>query len=64
MGTAGIEKVTEAYGVGRERILYVIRNARLDPQWASVERSIFDISGLSKDGYPWGKYSPGYVPVN
>jgi len=119
-----IEKVTEAYGVGRERVLYVIRNARLDPQWASVERSIFAIStraiqsliqaqgvgdlyviylqsqrdnldynlafippdfdaphkeifdtvymnqlfdyayGLSKDGYPWEKYPPGYVPVN
>jgi len=119
-----IEKVTEAYGVGRERILYVIRNARLDPQWASVERSILAISaraieslihtqgvgdlyviylqsqrdnidynlafippdfdaphkenfdtvymnqlfdyayGLSKDGYPWEKYPPGYVPVN
>jgi hypothetical protein len=119
-----IEKVTEAYGVGRERVLYVIRNARLDPQWASVERSIFAISAraiqsliqtqgvgdlyviylqsqrdnldynlafispdvdaphkeifdtvymnqlfdyaydLSKDGYPWKKYPPGYVPVN
>jgi hypothetical protein len=119
-----IEKVTKAYGVGRERVLYVIRNARLDPQWASVERSIFAIStraiqsliqaqgvgdlyviylqsqrdnldynlafippdfnaphkeifdtdymnqlfgyayGLSKEGYPWEKYPPGYLPVN
>lgn len=118
-----IEKVTKAYGVGRERVLYVIRNARLDPQWASVERSIFAIStraiqsliqaqgvgdlyviylqsqrdnldynlafippdfnaphkeifdtdymnqlfgyayGLSKEGYPWEKYPPGYLPV-
>jgi len=39
-----LEKVTETYGVGRARVLYVIRNARLDPQWASVERSIFAIS--------------------
>jgi patatin-like phospholipase/acyl hydrolase len=119
-----IAEVTEAHGVGRERILYVIRNARLDPQWASVERGILPISaraiesliqtqgvgdlyviylqsqrddidynlafippdfdaphkesfdtaymnqlfdyayGLSKDGYPWEKYPPGYVPAN
>jgi hypothetical protein len=39
-----LEEVTEAHGVERERILYVIRNARLDPQWTSVERSIFAIS--------------------
>ena len=29
----------------RERKVYVIRNARLDPQWASVERSTLDIVG-------------------
>ncbi|MCB1768563.1 MAG: patatin-like phospholipase family protein [Candidatus Competibacteraceae bacterium] len=29
----------------RERSVYVIRNARLDPQWASVERSTLSIAG-------------------
>ena len=31
--------------VTRERRLYVIRNARLDPDWAQVERSTFSILG-------------------
>jgi predicted patatin/cPLA2 family phospholipase len=31
--------------VVRERNLYVIRNARLDPQWAEVERSTMTIAG-------------------
>ncbi len=26
---------------------------------------LFDYAyGLSKDGYPWEKYPPGYVPIN
>jgi hypothetical protein len=29
---------TEATGMKRDRTLYVIRNARLDPEWAQVER--------------------------
>jgi len=29
----------------RERNVYIIRNARLDPDWASVERSTFTIAG-------------------
>jgi hypothetical protein len=29
----------------RERSVYVIRNARLDPDWASVDRSTFSIAG-------------------
>ncbi len=29
----------------RERKVYIIRNARLDPQWATVERSALDIAG-------------------
>jgi len=29
----------------RERKVYIIRNARLDPQWASVERSTISIAG-------------------
>jgi hypothetical protein len=32
-------------GVSRERVLYVIRNARLDPEWAQVERQVLSIAG-------------------
>ena len=32
-------------GVSRERVLYVIRNARLDPEWAQVERQVMSIAG-------------------
>ena len=31
--------------VGRERHAFLIRNSRLDPDWASVERSLFSITG-------------------
>ena len=34
-----------AAGVTRERRLYVIRNARLDPDWANVERATMSIAG-------------------
>ncbi|WP_373501440.1 patatin-like phospholipase family protein [Desulfococcus sp.] len=34
-----------AIGVNRERKLYVIRNARLDPDWAEVERRTLSIAG-------------------
>jgi predicted acylesterase/phospholipase RssA len=34
-----------AAGVTRERTLYVIRNARLDPDWAQVERRTMNIAG-------------------
>jgi len=34
-----------AVGITRERRLYVIRNARLDPDWSKVERSTLDIVG-------------------
>lgn len=33
------------YGITRKRILYVIRNARLDPQWAEVNRQTLSIAG-------------------
>ncbi len=36
-----------ALGVTRERRLYVIRNARLDPDWANVERNTMSIAGRS-----------------
>jgi predicted acylesterase/phospholipase RssA len=32
-------------GIVRERRLYVIRNARLDPQWAEIKRRTFSIVG-------------------
>jgi predicted acylesterase/phospholipase RssA len=35
----------KATGFTRERHLYVIRNARLDPNWAQVERSTMSIAG-------------------
>jgi len=35
----------EATGFTRERHLYVVRNARLDPNWAQVERSTMSIAG-------------------
>ncbi len=34
-----------AVGVTRDRTLYVIRNARLDPDWAQVERRTMNIAG-------------------
>jgi hypothetical protein len=109
-------------GLTRERNLYIIRNSRLDADWASVERSTLDIVGrsiaslinfqgigdlyrmyaqtekdgvnyhlafikpdftathkeefdtaymrklfaygfeMSKDGYPWRKFPPGFAP--
>ncbi|WP_178117927.1 patatin-like phospholipase family protein [Pseudomonas sp. R5(2019)] len=44
---AGIRVKEEAAKAGftRERRLYVIRNARLDPDWAQVERSTMSIAG-------------------
>lgn len=35
----------QAAGRSRERHLYVIRNARLDPEWAQVERGTMSIAG-------------------
>jgi predicted acylesterase/phospholipase RssA len=39
---AGIDA---AIGATRDRSLYIIRNARLDPDWAQVERQIMSIAG-------------------
>ena len=36
---------SQEYGVERERTAYIIRNARLDPDWASVERQTMGIAG-------------------
>ena len=40
-----VDELAKAAGVTRERKLYVIRNARLDPDWAHVERSTMSIAG-------------------
>lgn len=42
-----LKEVAEAAGIERERHLYVIRNARLDPEWANVERRLMTIAGRS-----------------
>ena len=39
-----LNEVAEAAGVHRERKLYVLRNARLDPEWAQVERRTLPIA--------------------
>lgn len=41
--SVNLKKEGIARGVERQRTLYVIRNARLDAEWSSVERNIFDI---------------------
>ena len=38
------KEVAETLGIDRERKLYVIRNARLDPEWAEVERKTLPIA--------------------
>lgn len=40
-----IRELAAAAGFTRERKLYVIRNARLDPDWAQVERKTMSIAG-------------------
>lgn len=42
-----LKEQNAAAGSARERKLYVIRNARLDPDWAHVERSTMSIAGRS-----------------
>lgn len=40
-----LKEVAEAAGVERERRVYIIRNARLDPDWAETERRTLTIAG-------------------
>lgn len=40
-----VKKVSLEEKVSRERRLYIIRNARLDPDWAQVERRTMSIAG-------------------
>ena len=39
-----LKEVAETVGVHRERKLYLLRNARLDPEWAQVERRTLPIA--------------------
>jgi predicted acylesterase/phospholipase RssA len=39
-----LKDVAEKVGVDRERKLYILRNARLDPEWAQVERRTLPIA--------------------
>ena len=43
--SVNLEEASEERGLQRERVLYVIRNARLDPEWAEVERRTLNIAG-------------------
>lgn len=42
-----LKKATAGAGIQRERHLYVVRNARLDPDWSEVERRTLSIAGLA-----------------
>jgi regulator of protease activity HflC (stomatin/prohibitin superfamily) len=40
-----LKEVAQEAGVNRERRAYIIRNARLDPEWAQTERRTLNIAG-------------------
>jgi len=40
-----VAETTKKEGISRERHLYIIRNARLDPDWAEVQRQTLSIAG-------------------
>jgi hypothetical protein len=40
-----LKELSEAHGVFRDRSLYIVRNARLDPAWGEVERKTLKIAG-------------------
>jgi hypothetical protein len=39
-----LKDLSEEHGIQRKRKLYIIRNARLDPQWAQVDRRLLPIA--------------------
>ncbi len=43
--TLNLRELTKQHGASRERRVYVIRNARLDPEWAQVARRTMSIAG-------------------
>ncbi len=42
-----VAEIAAEHGIQRERYAYIIRNAKLDPEWASVKRQTLDIIGRS-----------------
>lgn len=40
-----VKDTSEQHHVSRERKVFIIRNARLDPEWAEVERRTMSIAG-------------------
>lgn len=40
-----VKEISRKHGVTRKRTAYVIRNSRLDPRWAEVERQTMPIAG-------------------
>ena len=40
-----VKEVAEAAGVQRDRRVYIIRNARLEPEWAETQRRTLSIAG-------------------
>ncbi|MDD2769330.1 MAG: patatin-like phospholipase family protein [Methylococcus sp.] len=40
-----VSEMAKKEGIARERHLYIIRNARLDPDWAEVQRQTLSIAG-------------------
>jgi hypothetical protein len=51
-----VAAVSAEYGIVRDRTAYIIRNARLDPDWASVERQTMSIAGRAI-----GDFDPVYM---
>ena len=39
-----LKDLSEEHGIRRQRTLYIIRNARLDPEWAQVDRRLLPIA--------------------
>jgi predicted acylesterase/phospholipase RssA len=42
-----VDRLTAEVGLKRERVLYIIRNSRLDPEWESVERDVLSMAKRS-----------------
>jgi hypothetical protein len=43
--STNVKKLAREMGVERERFMYILRNSRLDPDWASVDRKVMSIAG-------------------
>jgi predicted acylesterase/phospholipase RssA len=42
--SVNVKQLAREAGTGRERVLYILRNSRLDPEWASVDRRVMSIA--------------------